>query len=648
MSNQEKDSTQQQTQSSDLKKGARQHSLLPPARLYHNLKLRILIPVVLAMMVILGCGLFGMYWQDHQAIDADVSARVKGAQQVLANQLDEDASLLIGFQQFLIDNEKLQQAWLSKDREELLRQAAPIYEKINRSNRVTHFYFIDLDQTCFLRVHRPTQFGDTINRQTMNQVATTGKITYGIELGKFGHFTLRVVQPWFVDGKHVGYIELGEEIEHITPKLSDILGVQVVFAIEKEYLNRALWEKGLQILGHTGDWDLLSNFVIIDKTIETVPPNLLPLIDASGNKNRQVSLTDQSTGKLYRGGIMPLMDASNQRVGSLVIMKDITLQTAELHKMAGLLLFVGVIVGGVLFAVCYIYITSLRNVSKQLIETAHQAGKAEIATSVLHNVGNVLNSVNVSAGLIQDNVLKSSTNNLTKAIDVMEQHLDDIGDYVTRDNRGKHLPRFLIDVSNQISTEEDEILEEVNSLIRNIDHIKAVVASQQKNAKGAAGIVEEFSLVELLEDAININTASMERHSVKITLNFDEIGKIVSDKQLLLQIVVNLISNAKYACIESGHQKHQITVRLKRRENDRIAIEVQDNGMGITAENLTKIFSHGFTTRKEGHGFGLHSAILTAEELGGSLAATSDGPGTGSTFTLEIPYQKAGTFLCTN
>lgn len=625
-----------------------QHSTLQPVRLYHNLKFRILIPVVIAMVVILGCGLYGLYWQDQQAINNDVDARIKGAHRVLANQLDEDAALLIGFQQFVSTHAGLQEAWLSMNRDELLRQAAPIYERIHVSNRVTHFYFIDLEQNCFLRVHRPSQFGDNISRKTMNQAAKSGKTTYGIELGKFGHFTLRVVQPWIVNGKHVGYIELGEEIKHITPKLSEILGVEVVFAIEKKYLDRTQWEQGLTILGQSSDWDQLSNFVVIDQTIDQIPPSLVPLIDSGKRENFTVSLPEPRTRKTYRGGILPLLDASKQQVGSLVIMKNITQQAAELRKMAGIFLVVGFMVGGTLFTVCYVYVTSLRNVSKKLIETAHQAGKAEIATSVLHNVGNVLNSVNVSASLIQDNILKSSATNLTKAIDIMEQHLDHIGDYVSQDDRGKHLPQFLIDVSHQISTEEDTILDEVNSLIRNIDHIKAVVASQQKNAKGASGIIEELSLVELLEDAININTASMERHAVKITRQFDDIGLIVSDKQLLLQIIVNLISNAKYACMASGNTNHQLTVRLQRKGKDRVLIVVQDNGMGITPENLTKIFAHGFTTRKEGHGFGLHSAILAAAELGGSLVATSDGPGTGAIFTLEIPYRHAGVLLCTN
>tara|TARA_R110002111_G_scaffold261826_3_gene335803 strand:+ start:6402 stop:8291 length:1890 start_codon:yes stop_codon:yes gene_type:complete len=621
---------------------------LHAVRLYHNLKLRILVPVIVAMVVVLGCSLFGMYWQNRQTISADVDARIKGAHRVLGIQLDEDAAMLVGFQQFITVNEKLQKSWASKDREELLRHASQIYERIHLSNRVTHFYFIDLDQTCFLRVHRPSQFGDKIDRETIKQTVRTGKTSYGIELGKFGHFTLRVVQPWIVNGELLGYIELGEEIEHITPKLAEVLGVEILFAIEKKFLDQQQWEQGLKTLGHSGDWDQLSNFVVIDQTIDQVPPALVASIDSGNQNNTQITFREPSTQKLYRGGIMPLIDASQEQVGSLVVMKDITQQVAERRKLAAILMVVSLVVGGVLFAVCYMYITSLRSVSRRLVETAHQAGKAEIATSVLHNVGNVLNSVNVSAGLIQDNVLKSSATSLTKAIGVMEQHLDDIGDYVTRNERGKHLPRFLIDVSHQISSEEELILEEVNSLIRNIDHIKAVVASQQKNAKGSAGVIEELSLVELLEDAININTASMERHSVKIIRQFDDIGPILTDKQLILQIVVNLISNAKYACMSSGNKNHQLTVRLKRIHHDRISIEVQDNGTGIATENLTKIFSHGFTTRQDGHGFGLHSAILAAKELGGSLVASSEGLGTGATFTLEIPCQHTGVKLCTN
>jgi PAS domain S-box-containing protein len=279
----------------------------------------------------------------------------------------------------------------------------------------------------------------------------------------------------------------------------------------------------------------------------------------------------------------------------------------------------------------------LEELNRELVTTARKAGQSEIATSVLHNVGNVLNSVNVAAGMIQERIRMSQVASLAKAVDIMQQHTEGLGHFVTQDERGKHLPQFLVDLSQQMASDEQLILEEVDSLIDNISHIKAIVATQQAYAKNVGGILEPVSLAQLLGDAIHINRSSMQRHSVEITRLFDDLDPILVDKQKLLQIVVNLISNAKYACMESRSSDHLVVVRLRYAGEDRVAIEVQDNGMGIAAENLTRIFAHGFTTRKEGHGFGLHSAALAAKELGGSLMVHSDGLGEGALFTLSLP-----------
>jgi PAS domain S-box-containing protein len=288
----------------------------------------------------------------------------------------------------------------------------------------------------------------------------------------------------------------------------------------------------------------------------------------------------------------------------------------------------------------------LADLNARLIDMSRRSGMAEVATNVLHNVGNVLNSVNVAAGVIQETIRASEVSSLNKAADMMEQHLGDLDTFVTQDNRGKHLPRFLIDVSRQMAAQEDTILEQVNSLIGSIAHIKQIVARQQSDAKGVSAIVEEVSLAELLEDALRMNAASMQRHTVEVIRQFDNIAPVMIDKQRVLQIVINLISNAKNACDESGKTLKQLTVSLRRSSEGRVLIEVQDNGVGIPTENLTRIFAHGFTTRKDGHGFGLHSAALAAEELDGSLTACSDGPGTGATFTLDLPYKAAGVSLC--
>jgi C4-dicarboxylate-specific signal transduction histidine kinase len=280
----------------------------------------------------------------------------------------------------------------------------------------------------------------------------------------------------------------------------------------------------------------------------------------------------------------------------------------------------------------------LHALQSQHLDAARRAGMAEIATSVLHNVGNVLNSVNVSASIIGDKIRKSGVADLRSASELLNRHLDDPGAFVSSDPRGKHLPQFLSQLSQKMSSDEQLILDEVQSLSRDIDHIKGIVALQQSYT-GVSGISDRLSLADLVDDAIRINSQSVTRHDIEVIREYDVLPPVMIEKQKVLQILVNLLSNAKYAVIAADGATRRITVRLKRVETDRIRIEVIDNGVGIPPQNLTRIFSHGFTTRKDGHGFGLHSAANLARELGGCLTVQSAGTGKGATFALELLFK---------
>jgi len=260
-----------------------------------------------------------------------------------------------------------------------------------------------------------------------------------------------------------------------------------------------------------------------------------------------------------------------------------------------------------------------------------------VATSVLHNVGNLLNSVNVSSSLIAEKMRNSKVSNLARAVKLIQGHENDLADFFGNDPRGKQLPGYLQDLATHLVQEQERILQEAGSLADNITHIKEIVAMQQSYAK-ASGVLESLKPVDLVEDAIRMNTGAMLRHNVKIEREFADVAPFLTEKHKVLQILVNLIRNAKYACDDSGREDKQITLRVFNGDG-RIKISVRDNGIGIPAENMTKIFGHGFTTRKEGHGFGLHSGALAAKDLGGKLIAFSEGPGLGSTFTLELPVK---------
>jgi PAS domain S-box-containing protein len=278
----------------------------------------------------------------------------------------------------------------------------------------------------------------------------------------------------------------------------------------------------------------------------------------------------------------------------------------------------------------------LASLHGQLMQASRQAGMAEVATGVLHNVGNVLNSVNVSAELITEHLRTSRITGVTKLAKLIREHEGDLVRFLTADERGRSVPTYLEELAGFLVSERDDLQEEVKKLVINVEHIKEIVSAQQ-NYAGLSGVVEAVVLPDLVEDALKIHGAAFARHGVTVVKEFEPLPAVPTDKHKVLQIVVNLLHNAKYACDASTNPRKDVIVRLKAAEGNRVRIVIADTGIGIAEENLTRIFSHGFTTRKNGHGFGLHSGALSAKEIGGSLSAHSDGPGKGATFTLELP-----------
>jgi len=277
----------------------------------------------------------------------------------------------------------------------------------------------------------------------------------------------------------------------------------------------------------------------------------------------------------------------------------------------------------------------LEQMHRQLIEISRAAGMAEVATSVLHNVGNVLNSVNVSATVVTERVKKSKVRGLARVVTLLDDHAANLGAFVSDDPQGRNLPAFLRQLSEQLTREQQSTLAELQSLRGNIEHIKEIVAMQQCYAK-IAGVTEVLPMVDLVEDSLRMNASALAKLQVEVVRDYQVTPPISVEKHKVLQILVNLIRNAQQACRENAGPEKKLTIRIASGAGT-VRISVSDNGVGIPPENLTRIFSHGFTTKQDGHGFGLHSGANTAREMGGSLTAHSAGPGRGATFTLELP-----------
>jgi signal transduction histidine kinase len=272
---------------------------------------------------------------------------------------------------------------------------------------------------------------------------------------------------------------------------------------------------------------------------------------------------------------------------------------------------------------------------KKLLEISHQAGMAEIATGVLHNVGNALNSVNVSSTLVTNNLRQSKVGNLSKIVGLLKEHQNNLGAFFENDPKGRQLPSYIEQLTKHLIEEQTEGIKELGHLHLGIEHIKDIVTTQQSYAK-VSGLMETIQIRDLVEDALRMNSSSLVRHNVELIREFADTPPLTVDKHKVLQILVNLIRNAKYACDDSGRLDKKIIVKISAAK-DYVQTIVSDNGVGIPQENMTRIFNHGFTTRKDGHGFGLHSAVLAAKEMKGSLTVQSEGTGKGASFTLILP-----------
>jgi signal transduction histidine kinase len=307
---------------------------------------------------------------------------------------------------------------------------------------------------------------------------------------------------------------------------------------------------------------------------------------------------------------LPLRDAQGHIVGTFGITHDVT-ESKELE-------------------------IALEKSSTELIHTSRLAGMAEVATGVLHNVGNVLNSLNVSATVITAGLRSSKVESLGKVAALLKEHSADLGEYLSHDPKGKMLPEFIEKLAEHFTAERTRLHAEIESLQKNIDHIKDIVAMQQAYAHLAGG-VESLDAATLMEDALRMNASALGRHSVHTVRKFQPVPAVRAERAKVLQILVNLIRNAKHALDEGMPPEKTMTVRVELGTPGLVHLVVADNGVGILAENMPRVFERGFTTRKTGHGFGLSSAIAAAREMRGSLTVRSGGYLEGAEFTLALP-----------
>ncbi|KTC74694.1 Two-component sensor histidine kinase [Legionella birminghamensis] len=277
----------------------------------------------------------------------------------------------------------------------------------------------------------------------------------------------------------------------------------------------------------------------------------------------------------------------------------------------------------------------IHELNQQFMQSARRAGMSEVATSILHNIGNILNSSNLSIHILKDEFKQPYHQKLLQIVEMILQNKDNLVEFLSEHPKGKLIPQYMTALIQLILDTNNKCEAEISNIDKDLGHIKDIVSMQQC-LSGVPGMQEKIFLPDIIDTALQLSINISRDNFITIKKDLIEPIFIISDKSKLLQILVNLIHNAKDAVLKNTNKNMMIEL-IAQKNADTISIAVKDNGTGIDPENLNKIFSFGFTTKKDGHGFGLHSSGLSTQEMGGRLTAHSDGLGKGAVFKLTLP-----------
>ena len=339
-----------------------------------SLRIRILVPTMLSVLILLGVFAITALWSQESGIKREAETKLKSVEELFTTLLDINASMMGAALNVIMRDRQLMAAFREKDRESLYNQSRPIFEQLRSGYGITHLYFTDASRVNLLRVHQKDRYGDRIDRFTTLQAEKTGKLSYGIELGPLGTFTLRVVIPWHDGERLIGYVELGTEVEQIIDELRKVLGVELYVFINKEFLDGQDWEASMKLLGRDPFWNRLPSQVLTAGTLKIIPEELVRFLSKKQHPHQMSDTKLSLDGRICVAGYLDLKDAAGRSVGDLVVLNDVTSEIADFRTSAFHIVLFCLGIGGALFTFFYIF---LGRVGTQLSETQRRVLELE-------------------------------------------------------------------------------------------------------------------------------------------------------------------------------------------------------------------------------------------------------------------------------
>ena len=401
-----------------------------------------LFPPVAGMTLLLVTGAGAMLWQQQrQRLDDAMACRVREVSADLKMAMELQADGLATALRPVAADAGVQTGLRDRDRERLLADWLPVFERFKQKELVSHFYFIDANRDCLLRLHEPARAGDRIARFTLMEAQRTGETASGVELGTLGTFTLRVVQPVYCEGKLVGYIEFGKEIEEILQRLHEQSGGELAVAIRKEHLVRESWEAGMRVLGRDADWDRLPNSVVAYASQGKLPDEFANWVDAAEREGRLQQGADKQIAcndKVWCVSEIPLMDVVGKAVGNVLLMCDVTTEKADFARM----MTVAAAGGGLLYfgLACFVLSLLRRTDAVVLAQQVELRSNEALLASTLRSIGDGVIACDKGGNVISVNVAGEYLTGWSNA-DALGRPISDVFRIVhARSRRGAEIP----------------------------------------------------------------------------------------------------------------------------------------------------------------------------------------------------------------
>lgn len=565
-----------------------------------RIKVRFIAPLAVVLLFILGVFAVAILLVEVHVRDKDIAERTIAVEKLFVQKLEKDSNLMIATMRAMMTNESVAQAFRDQDRNALARQVSALFSSLRDNHRITHLYFTRPDLVNLYRFHRPEKFGDEITRITTQQARDTQQASHGLELGTLGTLTLRLVMPWRQGDQTIGYLEIGEEVEHLISEIRDSLAVDMVVLLDKRMVSQTQWQRGQELMKRDGKWDRFSTHVVMAKTSAALPVNLI-------NENLQSLLTGRSAeiddnGRSLHLAAVPLKDVSQRHIGDLIVVRDISALKSTFNWSIAAVTAISLLVASGVLGVFYLALDRVEADYRRKHELEHQLLRFNA------EYGRILQLEKLSAlGTMVGGIAHQLNNPLVGVVNLTQLAEREADDPVrTR-----------------------ELLHEIRSAG---EDCRAFVKRMLAFSKSSSFESKPTMMATLIDDTVLLFRQT-ENKNLQVKVNLPAQAVVLKvDPILIRHALFNLLMNAAQA---SRNTDAEMTISLQP-DTDGWSLAVSDQGCGMTPEVIEHIFVPFYTTHSDGTGLGLPVVQHVALLHGGQVNVTS-APGHGTRIAVWLP-----------